>query len=254
MNGGLIGLRRCRVARFREPLTQAAMTAILGAAAIIVAPPQCRADSGARSSADNPVDDCAGLFEARVPVTNLIIGLCRMINGQHEQERQPITLGVRGDEPLDLPLLWADQNYVVAGPRALALSWIGGAAPFAVEIGPEGGPPAIARAGVRAQALEPVAVDLVPGAWRIVVRDAAGETVEAAFAVVPASALPPAPPDAGLERLPAALRDSAYAAWLAEQDEGRWLYEAWLRAVALAAEFEPAGYLERHLASGALWQ
>jgi hypothetical protein len=84
--------------------------------------------------------------------------------------------------------------------------------------------------------------------------DAAGEAVDGEFTVVPASEVPQAPADEGLEAMPDVLRESAEAAWLAEQDDGNWMYEAYLRAGALAPAFVPAGYLERYLASGALWQ
>jgi hypothetical protein len=185
---------------------------------------------------------------------NLFDVLAGMVTRQFNYDRQAVIAAVRGEEPLDLPLLWSDENYVVAGSRALALSWVGGEAPFAVEIGPEAGPPAIAKAGVTDRGLGPVLVDLTPGPWRLAIHDATGETVEGALTVVPTSELPAAPPDQGLEDLPEALREAAYAAWLAEQDDGRWMYEAYLRAGALAGEFAPAGYLERYLASGALWQ
>jgi hypothetical protein len=185
---------------------------------------------------------------------NVFRVLAGMVTRQFDYDRQAVIAAVRGDEPLDLPLLWADENYVVGGSRALALSWLGGEAPFAVEIGPEAGPPAIAKAGVTERGLAPVTVELTPGAWRLLIQDGAGDTVEGALTVIPASELPEAPPENGLEDLPEALREAAYAAWLAEQDDGRWMYEAWLRAKALTGEFAPAGHLERYLASGALWQ
>ena len=52
---------------------------------------------------------------------------------------------------------------------------------------------------------------------------------------------------------PLATTKSAQAAWLAEQDDGNWMYEAYLQSGALAGDFAPAGYLQRYLASGALW-
>ena len=177
-----------------------------------------------------------------------------MVVPQVNYERHAVTVAVRGEEPLELPLLWADENYVVEGSRLLAAAWIGGEAPFAVEIGPEGGPPLVAQENVGGQASVPVTADLAPGPWRVSVRDAGGEVARGAFTVVPASESPDAPSDEGLEAMPEGLRESAYAAWLAEQDEGSWMYEAYLRAGALAGDFAPAGYLERYLASGALWQ
>jgi hypothetical protein len=193
-------------------------------------------------------------LNAPTMVSNLLNRVFNMIIDRRQYERHALTLGIRGGEPLDLPLLWADENDVVAGSRPLAVSWVGGEAPFAVEIGREDGATVVAKEAIDGQVLQPVTVALTPGEWRVVVRGAEGEAVQGRFTVVPASELPQAPPDAGLEALPEALRESAYAAWLAEQDDGRWLYEAYLRAGALAGNFEPAGYLERYLASGALWQ
>ena len=194
------------------------------------------------------------IIEGPSMIKNLFSGLFTVVGVQHDHERHALTLGVRGEEALELPLLWADENYVVEGMRPLAVGWVGGAAPFAVEIGPDGGPPLVTQENVGGQASAPVSADLAPGIWHVSVRDAAGEVVEGAFTVVPASELPDAPPDEGLEAMPEALRESAYAAWLAEQDEGSWMYEAYLRAGALAGDFAPAGYLERYLASGAIWQ
>jgi hypothetical protein len=187
-------------------------------------------------------------------VSNLFNDLMGIVARRFEHERHLVTLAVRGEEALDLPLLWADENYVVEGTRPLAVGWVGGEAPFAVEIGPDGGQPLVAQENVGGQASAPVSADLAPGIWHVSVRDAADEVVEGAFTVVPAADLPEPPPDEGLEAMPEALRESAYAAWLAEQDEGSWMYEAYLRAGALAGDFAPAGYLERYLASGALWQ
>lgn len=185
---------------------------------------------------------------------NLMAGLADIAKEWREYERHAVVLGTRGDEPLDLPLLWADDNFVVEGERPLVVGWVGGAPPFAVEIAPRSGGALVAQDGVSEQVSEPVMVDLAPGLWVVSVTDAAGKVVDGVFTVVSASEVPEAPPDDGLGDMPEVLRESAEAAWLAEQDEGNWMYEAYLRAGALAGDFVPAGYLERYLASGALWQ
>ncbi len=150
---------------------------------------------------------------------------------------------------LQVPSLGHSRTELVAGERALRIGWVGGKAPFSVRLthADSHDTVALARRVARSPATLPPA-RLVPGRYRLVVRDAAGDTIDNRDIHVRAGAQLPAPPRA--------LRDAAlapddhtllYAYWLEGLGDGAWVLEA-LQRVATLADPPPAAraWLQRY--------
>jgi hypothetical protein len=133
-----------------------------------------------------------------------------------------------------IPILRAAKSQVVAGPRALFVSWRGGAAPFQVTLAKADTDELVARQdNVRdtCSARLPKA-DLAPGRYVLKVADANNrrEEEDSLFAVGAAPGMPPELRDAGL---PGEVRDLYYATWLTSIDGGTWAFEAQQRVAAM---------------------
>ncbi len=141
---------------------------------------------------------------------------------------------------LSIPLLAAStRQSVVAGTRPFHIAWVGGKAPFAVElIGPSGAPvvtwPQTAEHSVAAT------VTLEEGFYELRVANASGQPVLGAFE---ATSQPPVVDRRGVEQLPADLGAALLAARLADIDDGAWRLEAYERLTA-----EPGGDAARIIA------
>ena len=164
-------------------------------------------------------------------------------------ERQ-IGAYIRGDgDPLSIPLLDA-LPWLSAGPRRLELAWRGGKAPYTVRL---------VELDRRREAgrLERLAdtsaffpsTELVPGEWMIELIDAERQVMQRTFKVAPAAEVP-RPPAASLEGWSGAARTIVIAVWLAEQENGRWAWEAYQLLRGLAATDETAARVRRELAAG----
>ena len=154
-------------------------------------------------------------------------------------------------EPLDLPLVPANGASIDAGSGSFALAWNGGSPPFAITLSDSGSGQAVLNvAGIESRALPERPLTLADGAYTLRVSDRTGQVVERGLTVVRPEARPRPPPDAGSAGLPPAWRATAQAGWLAQQETGRWLLQAYLEALPLAADFEPARTLAHLLAAG----
>ena len=158
-----------------------------------------------------------------------------------------VSLVTRGSGALTAPLL-ADGLRLGAGSRAsLALAWSGGAPPFAVRVADaEGRTLAVLETPAPSASTGPLT--LAPGTLELRLRDAEGAEITARAEVV--AALPAAPPAVAAADLPASLRETLAAAWLAQQEAGAWRLEAFQSAAALAASYPPALALRDALAAG----
>ena len=146
--------------------------------------------------------------------------------------------------PLAIPLLETEAR-VLAGPRDLPVTWLGGCGPYAVAL-LRGYDTVAARRNVETDRVRLDSLSLAPGRFRVVVTDGGGRRVEGAFEVV--SKLP-SPPDE-LARDRTELGTIAQAVWLAEQEQGRWRLDAFERLRPLIRSGNP---LAGSLADGILW-
>lgn len=157
---------------------------------------------------------------------------------------------IRGDgDPLSIPLLDA-LPWLSTGPRRLELVWRGGKAPYTVRL---------VELDRRREAgrLERLAdssavfpsIELAPGEWMIELIDAERQVIQRTFKVAPAAEIP-RPPASSLEGWNGTSRTIVIAVWLAEQDNGRWAWEAYQSLGTLAGTDETAARVRRELAAG----
>jgi hypothetical protein len=184
-------------------------------------------------------------------VSNLIASAVGLLTPWHDFVN--LNVNVRGGPaearaPLELPLVAAQGGTISAGPVSFTLAWLGGAAPFRVSL--NGDRPVLEAAGLGERVLPPRPVVLTAGSYRLVLQDGAGQLVERVLQAVPAAEVPRPPPEPELEADPAPWRTTAEAVWLAKQDRGRWLLQAYVRVAPLAASFGPARIFADLLANG----
>jgi hypothetical protein len=133
------------------------------------------------------------------------------------------------------PMLAVGDQRVVAGRRALALSWSGGAPPYVVSVGTEGATAPLATAHAAAKHVRLPEASFTPGAYAVRIEAADGLRGEARFTVVAASALPAQPADVATiladPGTPVDLRAAYAAAWLMADPSDAWRLEAYQRVV-----------------------
>jgi hypothetical protein len=141
-----------------------------------------------------------------------------------------VTRGI-GVPPPEIPLLEAGKERIAAGHRSLDLTWSGGAGPYRVEIFRDGtAAPIFVNEKVAARSLHIGALDLIPGSYRLVVKDPATSSAIGGFRVIPASDLPALPADQrgtlATSASSTALGEAVYAAWLMHNGAD-WSFEAY---------------------------
>lgn len=135
-----------------------------------------------------------------------------------------------GDENLSMPLL-ANNSTVISGARSLALAWLGGKAPYQLEI---------LRRDTRSSVVQVknipgrnfvIRVDLPVGTYELLLIDSNGVTWREKLAAKPEDRLPSSPKE--LTQLPEQLQKILVASWLATIENGQWAVEAYSRVVEL---------------------
>lgn len=184
---------------------------------------------------------------------NLMAWLSELFQTEEQHQKSVASLHIRGDkEPPSLPLLAGAVGAFSAGRTSLALTWIGGAAPYSVRVYRAGdGRTVLAaervsetRAVLRGE--EPVA----HGRYELEVRDALGRTAGAPLEAVAPVTLPEVPPafaPTGEEDL---VGRTVEAAWLAAHADGRLALEAYQRVAEMAFSHDAARRLRNALEAG----
>lgn len=140
---------------------------------------------------------------------------------------------------------------MASGNRALYFSWKGGVAPFTVKlVNQDTGTAAFEEKKIPDRRIQTKPTTLPEGLYRLDISDTQGAVYEDLIRVVAPQQLPPAPEDIRLTTLPDRTRRLVYIAWLAAQDNGKWIIEAMQQAAELADTYRPAGELLRTLESG----
>jgi hypothetical protein len=135
----------------------------------------------------------------------------------------------RSDVPasFSIPVLMAGRSQIVEGPRALFVSWRGGAEPFSVVLADTATAAIISKsANVHdGCAVRLPQTDLKPGRYRLSVVDANNTRLEedSLYVVEQAPKMPQQLRDAPL---PDEARQLYFATWLAAIDQGEWAFEA----------------------------
>lgn len=158
---------------------------------------------------------------------------------------------IRGTGEISVVLFEAQQVRVAAGRRNLYFAWDGGSSPYAITLYRQGVEEAIARVkDAEGPRLQIPLVDLVPGDYSIEILDSKNQRWKRSFGVVSASDLPAGPPQLAKTNLPYQTRETLIAGWLAGQDEGKWMWEAYMRVSDLPADYAPAATLRNALENG----
>jgi hypothetical protein len=156
-------------------------------------------------------------------------------------------------EPLKVGLFTLPWLRIVAGEGRLRLAWHGGQPPFLVRVSPKDRTePIFEVPDLTERTLDADVSKLRIGRYRIEVRDASmpPQVKDKDFDVVARSALPEFPSDPGLGAMPADLRTTVLAAWLAAQDNGAWALESYRRLSEINGERHPARIIRGLLAEG----
>ncbi len=143
---------------------------------------------------------------------------------------------------LNVPVLSADRAYLVAGKRALSLTWIGGKPPFSIALRRAGErAPLFDQADIRGRHVQLPVIDLQPGRHEILVTDSTGNGfAENQLIVVEADRLPAMPATLKTATVSSDERALLFAYYLEGVDNGRWTFEALQRVATLSADFAAA--------------
>lgn len=171
---------------------------------------------------------------------------------RHQEEVQAVSVSVRGSDgnkPPYMPLLEGESQVLVAGKRALFLTWKKGKPDYKITL--KQGENTVFEQMVKNSNFQLPELELTPGPYRLLLSDAEQRPVDHAFTVV--EKLPPYPPELTDERL-ASLSEPARLTvrtlWLAEQDNGKWMFEAYQHIAKVAPTFHFARVLRDKLETG----
>ncbi len=155
------------------------------------------------------------------------------------------------DDAPSLPMLFHRRPRVVAGERDFSVAWAGGKAPFEVRVlRKDDGAVVLERSGLAERHLPPAKAALAPGRYGLTVTDAKAASATVSFSAVDAGKLPQPPTGLVPEGFPPEIRRLAESAWIAQQADGRWMLEAYLRASAGDRDYQPAQALRATLRLG----
>jgi|GEM_PF-999489 len=184
---------------------------------------------------------------------NLVSWLGQWLTQAHDNQlQQAVILRSRGETenttaPLSITLLAKakQEQQLVAGERLLYLTWHGGKAPFTVTLEHSGNAQVLAT-NIQTQWLRQT-VSLSPGKYQLLLQDTQTKAaVSYQFTVV--AKLPAVSDQLGPVNLSGDnLRLVIQATWLANQEEGKWLWEAYQQVGILADNYLPARTLKTAL-------
>ena len=153
-----------------------------------------------------------------------------------------------GHEKFSAPILRSPQS-LEAGKRSLAIAWRG-ARPAHITLRSASNRKIIAEGSGSDGKWTSQAIDLRPGHYTIEIAESETHSVNGEIDVLPPDQMPQSPDDLKRSDIPAELRVSAQAAWLASQGKQAFMLEALQLLGPLRAKFEPAETLASELTDG----
>ena len=159
--------------------------------------------------------------------------------------KQPDTKIPQRDD-FTMPLLAQSKAQLITGERSLHLAWQGGKAPYWVQVFSEHDQknPFLIQHKVPTRQLQFEKRLLVPGYYRVIVIsvDGSWRSTQADFHVVKdlPSTLQKVEAEIQASSLSKPAKQTMFAAWLAQTDNGEWQFEAYQRIVSIAATYQPA--------------
>lgn len=187
-----------------------------------------------------------------IPRLLFAMGIGKGASGQGHS--QGISQGHTRDgtsEEIRLPILQLWSSQIEAGTRSIYIAWRGGQGPFQLALW-------------RATATSPIAIhddivenhatldetDLKPGVYQIRVKDRLNHQGVGTFTVVNSSDLPPLPTELEQYQEEHPPRRLLEAGWLATQEGGKFVFEAYQRLSLLASMNPEANQMKERLETG----
>lgn len=186
--------------------------------------------------------------------TNLVAWASGWLHARNEDgtAKPPVHLGTRNDAviPLTLPLAPVAPIQLMAGERALHLTWAGGQPPFQIRLRRDREAALLVDQQVdQKRRFSSPPLSLTPGAYQLTIQDHRQPAVTLTVEVVAAAALPVPAAQWTVVTGTDSLKETVYAVWLAAQNEA-WLLEAYQRAVLWQDRHPPAKWLMYSLEKG----
>jgi hypothetical protein len=185
-----------------------------------------------------------------VLLTNLMSWARDPFTRWHGDELRKVNVYVRGDEDISIPLL-EDGGTLAAGARPFYLGWKGGKPPYRIQIYRQyDNKPLFERDLIQENRVRLENLTLSQGNYGLNIRDADNREAKANFSVLASNQLPSVLGELRQSRLPETVKNTLSAAWLAGQDHGKWVFESYQRAAAIADTYYPARLLRNALEDG----
>lgn len=153
--------------------------------------------------------------------------------------------------PLTVPYL-SKRFLLLAGKRALYLSWSGGEPPYRVRLLRQAdGREILAVGEIKESSVVTPSIDLVEGDYILEILDASQTSYEDLLRVVTPNRQPIIPERQSLAQLPENTALLLSASWLGSTENGRWVIEAMQQLYSLSASFPAAKSVLQRLEKGA---
>ncbi len=143
--------------------------------------------------------------------------------------------------------------YLFAGKRPLYLTWWGGQSPYTITVtGVDNSVLLPSPLKTEQPPIKISEVEFKPGEYQAIIKDNANNETPFRFTVVTQPATVNYPPEAKATELPATVRKTLQATWLATQENGKWSFEAYQQVADIAENYYPAWLLSKKLEVGKL--
>jgi len=148
-----------------------------------------------------------------------------------------------------IPLLDKTTKVLVAGKRTLSLTWQEGKPAYQITL--KQGEKVLFEQSVKDREFQLPELEFMPGEYQLLLSDGEQRSVEHAFTVVEKlPAYPPELTDESLASLSKPARLTVQALWLANQEEGKWLFEAYQQVAEVSKDNHFAQVLQKALGNG----
>ena len=158
--------------------------------------------------------------------SNLMNWLVSLVKNDSKEQRLIMAASRDSNEyrRLSIPML-QDETTLVSGKRLLALSWLGGKAPYEIKFLLKNNQITKAHFDKILSNNIVELINLPPGTYDLIVNDATGATWREKVIAVEDKTVPTFPEE--FKKFPPQLNRLLSASWLAGQDDGKWILEAY---------------------------
>ncbi|OQW93599.1 MAG: hypothetical protein BWK79_10290 [Beggiatoa sp. IS2] len=174
----------------------------------------------------------------------------KQLTQKHQDEiGVPVITKGGDDKPPFMPLLEKTAKALVAGKGALSLTWQKGKPEYQIIL--KQGEKVLFEQLVKNRAIQLPELEFMPGEYQLLLSDGEQRQVTSFFTVV--EKLPAYPlelTDESLASLSKPARLTVQALWLANQEEGKWLFEAYQQVAEVSKDNHFAQVLQKALGNG----